>query len=87
MEVINIISRVVALPLLGLVLLYQKTLSPDHGLFKFRYPYGYCKFYPSCSAYGVLVLKKDGILGLPKIINRLIQCRPGVSPAIDQPYK
>jgi uncharacterized protein len=85
MEIIRLISRILALPLLLLVLIYQKTLSPDHGLLKVRYPYGYCKFYPSCSQYAVLVLKSMGILGLPKIIKRLISCRPGVSPAIDQP--
>ncbi len=85
MEIIKQISRILALPLLLLVLLYQKTLSPDHGWFKPWYPYGYCKFYPSCSEYTVIVIRRDGILGIPKIIKRLISCRPGVSPAIDQP--
>ena len=85
MEVVRIISRIIALPLLGLVLLYQKTLSPDHGLFKFLFPYGYCKFYPTCSQYAVLVLRKQGILGLPKIIKRLISCRPGTEPQVDLP--
>lgn len=77
--------RILAMPLLGIVLLYQKTLSPDHGMMKPWYPYGYCKFYPSCSQYAVLVLRKDGIIGIPKIIKRLISCRPGVASAIDQP--
>ncbi|MBX4191272.1 MAG: membrane protein insertion efficiency factor YidD [Candidatus Doudnabacteria bacterium] len=85
MEIIKAISRLLALPLLLLVLIYQKTLSPDHGMLKALYPYGYCKFYPTCSEYAVLVLRKDGVLGILKIINRLIRCRPGVSPAIDKP--
>jgi putative component of membrane protein insertase Oxa1/YidC/SpoIIIJ protein YidD len=85
MEVINIISKILALPLLLLVRLYQKTLSPDHGFFKPWHPFGFCKFYPSCSEYAAQVLQKDGILGLPKIIKRIISCRPGVAPAIDKP--
>ena len=85
MEIIIIISRILALPLLLLVLIYQRTLSPDHGMLKPWFPYGYCKFYPSCSEYAVQVLQKQGILGLPKIFKRLISCRPGVAPAVDKP--
>ncbi|MBX4186946.1 MAG: membrane protein insertion efficiency factor YidD [Candidatus Doudnabacteria bacterium] len=85
MEIIITISRILSLPLQLLILIYQKTLSPDHGLLKPFYPYGYCKFYPTCSEYSRLVLQKQGLLGLPKIINRLISCRPGVAPAVDRP--
>ncbi|HEX9503534.1 MAG TPA: membrane protein insertion efficiency factor YidD [Patescibacteria group bacterium] len=85
MEVIKLISRILALPLVLLVLIYQKTLSPDHGMLKPWFPYGYCKFYPSCSEYAVQVLRSQGIIGLPKILKRLISCRPGVAPAIDKP--
>ena len=85
MEAIKTISRILALPLLFLVLVYQRTLSPDHGMLKPWFPYGYCKFYPSCSMYAVMVLREQGVLGLPKIIKRLISCRPGVAPAVDQP--
>jgi len=85
MEMIKFISRILALPILLLVLLYQKTFSPDHGMLKPWFPYGYCKFYPSCSEFTRIVLKRDGILGGPKIIKRLISCRPGVEPAVDKP--
>jgi putative component of membrane protein insertase Oxa1/YidC/SpoIIIJ protein YidD len=85
MEIIKITSRMLTLPLLFLVLIYQKTLSPDHGMPKPWFPYGYCKFYPSCSEYAAIMLRRQGILGLPKIIKRLISCRPGVAPAVDQP--
>ena len=34
-----------------LIIAYQKTLSPDHGWLKYRHPYGFCHFYPSCSEY------------------------------------
>ncbi|HTL39611.1 MAG TPA: membrane protein insertion efficiency factor YidD [Methylomirabilota bacterium] len=85
MEILKTISRILSLPLLLVVWLYQRTFSPDHGLFKSLFPYGYCKFYPSCSEYGRLVLKEQGILGLPKIIKRVLSCRPSASPQIDQP--
>ena len=85
METIRQVSKILALPLYLGVLLYQKTLSPDHGMLKPLYPYGYCKFYPTCSEYSALVLKKEGVLGIYKIIKRLISCRPGVAPAVDQP--
>ncbi|OGE82454.1 MAG: hypothetical protein A3B10_00045 [Candidatus Doudnabacteria bacterium RIFCSPLOWO2_01_FULL_44_21] len=85
MAIIKYINLILAFPLRGLVWLYQKTFSFDHGPLRVFYPYGYCKFYPSCSAYAELVLRNEGVAGLPKIIKRLIKCRPGVAPVIDQP--
>lgn len=65
------------IPFLGLILLYQKTVSPDHGLIKDMFPNGYCKFYPSCSQYGYEVIKKKGvILGLPLTLWRILRCNP-----------
>lgn len=79
-------SRIIAWPLLIIVIIYQKTLSPDHSLMKIFYPYGYCKFYPTCSQYAILVLKKQGVLGIPKIIKRIGSCTPGSLGGIDWPY-
>jgi len=80
-----VISQILAWPMVGLVWAYQKTISPDHGGLRGLYPFGYCKFYPTCSEYARLVLIKDGVLGLPKIIKRLISCRPGTSPQVHLP--
>jgi hypothetical protein len=64
-------------PLIWLISLYQKTLSPDHGLLKGLFPHGYCKFHPTCSEYGKLSLKKFGLLrGLPRAVWRIIRCNP-----------
>lgn len=64
-------------PLIWLISLYQRTLSPDHGLLKGLFPHGYCKFHPSCSEYGKLSLKKFGLLrGLPRAVWRIIRCNP-----------
>lgn len=49
-------------PLLLLILIYQKTISPDHGLMKGLFPHGYCRFHPTCSDYGFAAVEKYGIL-------------------------
>ncbi len=69
-----------------LIKLYQKTISPmQKGPGEIR-PYCGCKFYPSCSAYGILVLKKYGFLfGLPRVIWRLLRCNPWNQGGVDFP--
>lgn len=60
-----------------LIELYQKTLSFDHGFFKFMYPYGYCRFQPSCSQYTIDAIKKKGLIkGLLMGIKRILRCNP-----------
>ncbi len=60
-----------------LIKLYQKTLSFDHGPLKFLHPYGYCRFYPTCSQYGVEAISKYGIIrGGIKTIWRVLRCNP-----------
>lgn len=59
------------------ITLYQKTLSPDHGWFRARYPYGFCKFYPSCSEYTKQAVSKYGaIKGLALGLSRVLRCNP-----------
>lgn len=71
---------------LFLIRLYQKTISPDHGWFKARYPHGYCRFFPTCSEYGYQVIKKRGILvGTPLLMWRIVRCNPWNKGGIDQP--
>ncbi|MFA7314860.1 MAG: membrane protein insertion efficiency factor YidD [Candidatus Magasanikbacteria bacterium] len=74
------------LPILFLIKIYQKTLSPDHGWFKLLYPQGYCRFYPTCSEYGYEIIKKKGlIVGIPKALWRIIRCNPWSRGGIDLP--
>lgn len=71
-------------PILLLIKLYQKTISPDHGTIKHLFPYGYCRFYPSCSEYGYQVIKKRGIVrGVPMAIWRILRCNPWNKGGID----
>jgi len=61
----------------GIIRLYQKTLSPDHGLMHVFFPNGACKFYPSCSVYAQQVMMTYGVLkgGVLTLI-RLSRCHP-----------
>lgn len=61
-----------------LIVLYQRTLSPDHGLLKFFYPAGVCRFTPSCSEYTKAAVMKYGVLrGISLGVKRVGRCRPG----------
>jgi putative component of membrane protein insertase Oxa1/YidC/SpoIIIJ protein YidD len=85
MEVLNKFNLIAAYPLLGLIWLYQRTLSPDHGPYKNLHPFGFCKFYPTCSEYARIVLAKDGLVGLPKVFVRISKCNPLTTPSVDTP--
>jgi len=81
-EIIWLPRRVVAL----FIKIYQKTVSPDHGLLKYLFPHGYCRFYPSCSEYGYQVIKKRGLLvGVPKAVWRVLRCNPFNKGGVDLP--
>ncbi len=57
---------------LGLLKGYQKLISPILGFFGIH-----CKFYPSCSEYMILAIKKYGcIKGIYLGIKRLLRCNP-----------
>jgi len=73
-------------PVLWLIRLYQKTISPDHGFFKHWFSPGYCRFYPTCSEYSYQKIKKEGlIIGLPKSLWRILRCNPWGKGGIDLP--
>lgn len=60
-----------------LIRLYQKTLSFDHSRLKVFYPYGFCRFTPSCSEYGVQAIEKHGIIkGGLLTAWRILRCNP-----------
>ncbi len=62
---------------LFLIKLYQKTLSPDHGVAHFFCRTGVCRFRPTCSEYAAMAIKKYGILrGSWLAGRRLLKCHP-----------
>ena len=86
MEFIKLIFRILRAPFLALIWLYQKTLSPDHGMLKALFPGGYCKFTPSCSEYTRQAIEKNGLLlGSLKGLWRIARCNPCSRGGSDQP--
>lgn len=71
------INKLLKQSIIKFIGLYQKTLSPDHGWFRAKYPYGACRFYPTCSDYAKTVInEKSLILAIFLIIKRLLNCHP-----------
>lgn len=67
---------VLALPLVWLVQLYQRTISPLLG--------PVCRYYPSCSAYAVTALERHGPLrGTWLVARRLLRCNPFARGGVD----
>ncbi|MBU0706033.1 membrane protein insertion efficiency factor YidD [Patescibacteria group bacterium] len=71
----------------GLLWLYQKTLSPDHSFWaKAVHTRGFCKFHPTCSEYTKQVLRKYGFFrGTFKGVCRVGRCNPWSDGGIDKP--
>ena len=63
---------------LKLIRFYQKALSPILGR--------NCRFYPSCSEYSYLTIKKYGIIkGLWRGLKRILKCHPWSPGGVDLP--
>jgi putative membrane protein insertion efficiency factor len=82
-----ILPRIIAI---FLIIIYQKTISPDHGIFKnwvkAKYPAGYCRFFPTCSDYSIGVIKKYGlVLGAIKTVWRILRCNPWGKGGVENP--
>lgn len=62
-------APLLALPLIGLVRLYQVSLSPLFG--------NQCRFYPTCSEYAIKALTTHGaIKGSYLATKRIFRCNP-----------
>lgn len=71
--------------LVKIIKIYQKTLSFDHGPMKRLYPFGYCRFYPTCSEYSILAINKYGVIkGGIMSAWRLLRCNPWSKGGIDK---
>lgn len=69
------LNNLLAYLVIKIIKLYQKTLSPDHGLFK--RPLGYCRFQPTCSEYCLTAFDKYGFIkGAMKCSYRILRCNP-----------
>lgn len=62
-------SNWLTLPFELVILAYQATLSPFLG--------GHCRFYPSCSHYGLEAYRQHGVFrGTYLTVWRLLRCQP-----------
>ena len=63
--------------LLGLIRLYQRTLSLDHGPLRFLRLLGQCRYYPTCSQYTHQAITKYGVIkGGVMGARRIARCHP-----------
>lgn len=71
--------------LLVLIRGYQRLISFDHGILRFFYPDGFCRFRPTCSEYGRLALERFGLIrGGFLATKRICRCHPWSSGGIDE---
>ena len=64
-----LLDRMAAWPLIVIIYLYQRLLSPLLG--------SHCRFWPSCSEYSFQALKKHGFLrGTCLSVKRILRCNP-----------
>lgn len=67
-----------------LIELYQKTLSPDHGVTRHMFPFGVCRYTPTCSDYSKESIKRYGVArGSIMGVKRIIRCNPFVAGGYD----
>ncbi len=67
-----------------LIRIYQKTLSPDHGMMAGLTPAG-CRYYPTCSEYTAQSINRFGLLGGSLLGSwRILRCNPFSSGGIDE---
>lgn len=67
---------VLTVPLVWLIRLYQQTFSRILG--------PVCRYYPSCSAYGVTALERHGLVrGTALTIWRVLRCNPWARGGVD----
>ncbi|MBU3643702.1 MAG: membrane protein insertion efficiency factor YidD [Candidatus Nanopelagicaceae bacterium] len=64
--------KLIALPFIFLIKIYQRTLSVWISMWVGPK----CKYYPTCSNYAVSALERFSLAGLPLIVWRLMRCNP-----------
>ena len=76
MEFLRRLHRVGIKALLGMIFLYQRTLSPEHGVFKYVYGGPVCRYNPTCSEYTASSIERFGYVGIWMGVKRIASCNP-----------
>lgn len=72
----TLLGRVAAAPLIALLVVYQRVVSPLTP--------PTCRYYPSCSQYAVTALRRHGPLrGTWLAVRRLVRCHPWAPGGVD----
>jgi uncharacterized protein len=75
-DLIRVLLRILGIPLIALIRIYQWGISPLLG--------PRCRFTPSCSHYAVEALQKHGLIkGLWLAIRRIARCHPWGGHGVD----
>ena len=83
-KVFNNIININTYLLIFLIDIYQSTLSPDHSWLSAKYPFGFCRHYPSCSEYARQAILKFGVFKGGRLsAKRLLRCHPWAKPKVD----
>ena len=70
------IGRVLSAPLIGLIRVYQRVISPMRP--------ATCRYYPSCSAYALQAIQQHGVIvGSVLAIRRIVRCHPWAAGGVD----
>jgi putative membrane protein insertion efficiency factor len=73
---VNTVKRVAAAPLIGLLLFYQRFVSPMTP--------PTCRYYPSCSTYALTAIRRFGpVKGTWLAAKRLARCHPWAAGGVD----
>ena len=76
---VSFLHAVYTLPqniLIGLIKAYRKVVSPLYG--------DVCRYYPTCSAYGLEAVTTHGALGgLSLTVRRILRCNPWATGGVD----
>lgn len=69
--------------IVGGIILYQRTLSPDHGPLRWLFPSGVCRYHPTCSEYFKEAVITHGWYGIVIGLRRIGSCHPLAAGGID----
>jgi hypothetical protein len=70
------VQRVLAAPLIGAIVVYQRVISPMTP--------PTCRYYPSCSAYALTAIQRFGpFKGTWLAVKRLVRCHPWTAGGVD----
>lgn len=63
--------------IITIIRVYQLTISPDHGVIRRIFPYGVCRYTPTCSQYTIDAIRQFGVIsGMAYALIRIFRCHP-----------